>query len=66
MTFAVSENALFALWITFTVCALIGLIAALVWAVRTRQFSNQQDARSLPLKSEICEPKPKKKDDAES
>jgi hypothetical protein len=49
------DSGLFVIWITFTVAALIGLCAILVWAVRSRQFSNQDDARYLPLKSGIPE-----------
>jgi len=45
------------LWTTVTVVALLGLIAVLVWAVRTRQFSNQDRARYLPLESGIPEEK---------
>jgi nitrogen fixation-related uncharacterized protein len=39
------------LWIAFTVIALGGIIAVLVWAVRARQFSDQDHARYLPLES---------------
>ena len=41
------------LWITFTSVALMGVIAVLVWAAREKQFSNQDAARYLPLKSGI-------------
>jgi hypothetical protein len=47
------DAGLLVIWITFTVVALIGLCAVLVWAVRSRQFSKQDDARYLPLKSGI-------------
>ena len=46
---------LLVLWITVTVVALLGLSAILIWAVRTRQFSNQDYARYLPLRSGIPE-----------
>ena len=49
------DAGLFIIWITFTVAALIGLCAILVWAVRSRQFSNQDEARYLPLRSRILE-----------
>ena len=49
------DAGLFIIWITFTVAALIGLCAVLVWAVRSRQFSNQDEARYLPLRSRIPE-----------
>jgi hypothetical protein len=42
-------------WITVTIVILLGLTAILVWAVRTRQFSNQDHARYLPLESGIPE-----------
>jgi hypothetical protein len=48
-----STNALLILWVTFAAVYLTGAVAALVWAVRTRQFSNQDDARYLPLRSGI-------------
>ena len=47
------EVNLLIIWVTFTVMALIGLTAALIWAVRSKQFSNQNAARYLPLKSGI-------------
>lgn len=47
------ETNLLIIWITFTAVALIGLAAVLVWAVRSKQFSNQDAARYLPLKSGI-------------
>lgn len=47
------EMNLLIIWVTFTVMALIGLTAVLIWAVRSKQFSNQDAARYLPLKSGI-------------
>jgi cbb3-type cytochrome oxidase maturation protein len=52
---APAHGALLIAWIIFLVLALIGGIAVLVWAVRSRQFSNQDRARYLPLQSEIPE-----------
>jgi cbb3-type cytochrome oxidase maturation protein len=49
-------TAFLVLWITFAVVALGGVIAAFVWAVRNRQFSDQDRARYLPLVSGIPEP----------
>lgn len=46
-------SALLAMWITFAVVALAGSISVLVWAVRKGQFSNQDHARYLALKSGI-------------
>jgi cbb3-type cytochrome oxidase subunit 3 len=51
-----SATGLLILWITFTAVALTGAVAVLVWATRTKQFSNQDEARYLPLKSGIPEP----------
>ena len=60
------EANLLIIWITFTVMALIGLTAVLVWAVRSKQFSNQDAARYLPLKSGIPdEDKPSSRKDEE-
>jgi hypothetical protein len=43
------------LWTVFAGLAVLGVAAVLVWAVRTRQFSNQDHARYLPLNSGIPE-----------
>jgi cbb3-type cytochrome oxidase maturation protein len=53
MTVPEFQFQLLILWITVTVVALLGLIAVLVWAVRSRQFSNQDRARYLALESGI-------------
>jgi nitrogen fixation-related uncharacterized protein len=53
-----------AMWIAFTVIALGGIIAVLVWAVRARQFSDQNHARYLPLESVIPGPDKPPADDA--
>jgi cbb3-type cytochrome oxidase maturation protein len=45
--------AILIIWITFTVVALAGVIAVFIWAVRSRQFSDQDRARYLPLMSGI-------------
>lgn len=49
------QTSLLIMWITFSVLALSGVIAVFVWAVRTRQFANQQAARYLALKAGIPE-----------
>ena len=47
-----SSDAKFAIiWVTFTLLVLVGFIPMLVWAIRSRQFSNQDRARHLPLRS---------------
>ncbi len=43
------------LWVTIAVLMLAGIAAVLVWAVRNRQFSDQDRARHLPLLSGIPE-----------
>jgi len=48
-----AQGVLLAVWICFTVLALVGVIAVFVWAVRARQFSGQDRARHLPLRSGI-------------
>lgn len=50
-----NQSALLIMWITFTVVALLGVIAVFVWAVRSRQFANQDRARYLALRSGIPE-----------
>ena len=55
MTALTTDMALLAMWIIFTAVSVAGLIAVLVWAVRTRQFSNQDHARHLPLESGVPE-----------
>jgi nitrogen fixation-related uncharacterized protein len=56
------QTHLLLLWVTVTVVAVLGVIAVLVWAVRTRQFSGQDRARYLPLESYIPEEENKDKD----
>jgi nitrogen fixation-related uncharacterized protein len=49
----IPSSALLVLWVGFAVLAIAGIIAALVWAVRTRQFSSPDEAARLPLESGI-------------
>ena len=51
-----SATGLLILFVTLTGVALAAMVAVLVWATRTKQFSNQDEARYLPLKSGIPEP----------
>ena len=53
MTAVTAQGVLLVVWICFTVMALVGVIAVFVWAVRARQFSDQDRARHLPLRSGI-------------
>jgi nitrogen fixation-related uncharacterized protein len=66
MMLAMGQAWLVAMWISFTVLALAGIAAVLVWAVRSRQFRDQDRARYLALNSGIpsdadkerrCEPR---------
>ena len=43
------EMSLLIMWATFSVTALAGVIAVFVWAIRSRQFSDQDRARYLAL-----------------
>jgi nitrogen fixation-related uncharacterized protein len=47
------DSALLLVWIAFSGVALAGILAVLVWAVRSGQFGDQDRARYLPLESEI-------------
>jgi cbb3-type cytochrome oxidase maturation protein len=46
---------LFLFWAIFTACTLAAALTALIWAVRSGQFSDQDRARYLPLLSGIPE-----------
>jgi hypothetical protein len=48
-----SATGLLILFVTLAGVALAGMAAVLVWAARTKQFSNQDEARYLPLRSGI-------------
>jgi nitrogen fixation-related uncharacterized protein len=48
-----SPTAFLLIWAVFTGIALLGIVAVLIWAVRSRQFCDQDSARYLPLKSGI-------------
>ncbi len=50
---------LLAVWIVFAVLSVLGIAAALLWAVRSGQFSRQDDARRLPLESGIPDDEPR-------
>ena len=41
--------ALLAMWVIYAIVAIAGIVAVFVWAVRSRQFSDQERARYLPL-----------------
>jgi hypothetical protein len=56
MTMASMNSSLLILWVTFSTLAVIGVTGILVWAVRSRQFANQERARFLPLQSPPLEP----------
>ncbi|GAB7028213.1 hypothetical protein [Geotalea toluenoxydans] len=46
-------NAFLAMWLGFLAVMITAITLALVWAVRSRQFSDQDRARYLPLESGI-------------
>ena len=48
-----NNDALLIMWIAFAAAATLGVSGVLVWAVRSRQFLNQDRARYLPLTSGI-------------
>jgi cbb3-type cytochrome oxidase maturation protein len=50
------NSALLLTWIVFAAVALGGICAVIVWAVRSRQFANQDRARHLALWSSIPAP----------
>lgn len=60
---ASAQGVLLAVWIGFAVVALVGIIIVFVWAVRARQFSDQDRARHLPLRSNIPAPGPQAAED---
>lgn len=47
------DAAILAMWVIYAIVAIAGIVAVFVWAVRSRQFSDQGRARSLPLASGI-------------
>jgi nitrogen fixation-related uncharacterized protein len=51
--YSMRYGAFLALWFGFLLIMIIAITAALVWAVRSRQFANQDRARYLPLDSGI-------------
>ncbi|RPI60869.1 MAG: hypothetical protein EHM48_06545 [Planctomycetaceae bacterium] len=48
-----AETGLLIMWVVFSALALLAVIAVFVWAIRTRQFRNQDRARYLALDSKI-------------
>jgi len=46
-------TALLIVWVMFAVIAIAAIVVVLVWAVRSRQFADQDRARRLPLDSGI-------------
>ena len=57
-----SGAAFIMLWVAFAVVMLLAIVAVLVWAIRSRQFADQDHAARLPLESGIPNelPQPKK------
>ena len=49
---AMSISTTFALvWVAFTAATVLAVIPIAIWAIRSRQFSDQDHARYLPLRS---------------
>ncbi|MFZ0389502.1 MAG: cbb3-type cytochrome c oxidase subunit 3 [Calditrichia bacterium] len=46
---------LFQAWAGFFLIMLIVVAGFVIWAIRSKQFKNQEHARHLPLESEIPE-----------
>jgi len=56
------DAAFIMLWVAFAVVMLLAIVAVLVWAIRSRQFADQDRAARLPLESGIpAEPPQSKK-----
>jgi nitrogen fixation-related uncharacterized protein len=53
MTGMPQQDALLVMWLTFSAVAILAVIAILVWAMRSHQFSRQDRARYLALQSGI-------------
>ncbi|MCY2924995.1 MAG: hypothetical protein NT031_06065 [Planctomycetota bacterium] len=49
---AALATTLLAIWAAFAAASLLAMTAVLLWAVRTRQFANQQHLAALPLTCE--------------
>ncbi len=60
-----NATTLIVMWSAVALVGIAGATAALVWAVRSRQFSDQERARFLPLDSDgrtdipVCPPEEK-------
>jgi nitrogen fixation-related uncharacterized protein len=50
----------FVLWIAFSIIMLLAISAIIIWAIRNKQFKNQDRARYLPLDAKL---KKKESDD---
>lgn len=59
--YSLGFNAFLAMWLGFLAVMIGAITMVLIWAVRSRQFSNQDRARYLPLKSGIPAEKEKKR-----
>ena len=59
MIAAAVGTTLLVIWAAFAAASLLALTGVLLWAVRTRQFSDQQRLAALPLTCESpVEPEP--------
>ena len=48
-----TESSLFFLWLGISLLMFLGVLAAVIWAIRARQFSDQDRARYLALQSKV-------------
>lgn len=53
------QTALLVVWAAFAAASVLAGSAVLLWAVRTRQFSNQDRLRYLPLICDKPDPDPR-------
>lgn len=65
MIAVVNIDLFLAIWVDVAAMSLLGMAAALIWAVRAKQFRNQDYARYLPLKAAIPEKRASDAQDAE-
>jgi nitrogen fixation-related uncharacterized protein len=53
----IDSNSLFQIWLGFTILSIIVIVPFVIWAIRSGQFSKNDYASHLPLKSMIIDDK---------
>jgi hypothetical protein len=53
----IDSNSLFQIWLGFTILSIIVISPFVIWAIRSGQFSKNDYASRLPLKSMIIDDK---------